>query len=246
MRLTSLLVLTALAGCPGDQEGSRAGTPVSGNEDGRAEAAAETSTSDAGADGTGMLSTDVAGETEREVPPPDSWQLLEGCDGNSAIPVFWLGGHVCENPGPERAGWGHALHVTGPARAEGGDLNTHHHFDWTRPYDAIRFWARSAGEQPTEVVVAITEILGQDRGFHIDQKAGRAWRGKRVAVTGEWRLYTVAFEDFTPLSVGEPVPTYGPAGAGGSEIHFVFPADRAYDLWLDEIALSCRSDDDCP
>lgn len=185
-------------------------------------------------------------------PATTGWVLLDDFEGQGrgSIPVFWSvhTGTTPLSPGeaptaatePPRGGSSLSARLTGGQVSGGADMNVHHHFDWSRPFSAVRFWARSGTAGPAEVIVALTEI-SPPAGYFPALRAGRPWLARRVSVGPEWREHVVELDLLAPEGPGTPTPVFGPAGqGGGTELHFIVPEDRAYDLWLDDVYLRCR------
>lgn len=226
-RPAALLLLVATAGCPA--------TPLPHPHAGHDAGPRDVASADRAGDQADRADRAADATAAEVAPAPLEWLNLETCEGDGGFPVFWFGGPGCELLMPPRGTSRQGLHFVSTHAAETGDLTTHHHFDWSKQFSHVRFWARS--ETPgAEVIVSLTHILPRDSTFYGDARAGRAWQGKRVALGPTWQLHTVAFTDFAPLGPGTPVPTFG---NGGTEIHFVLPGDRAYDLWLDDLQLRC-------
>lgn len=232
-RPPALLLLFATAGCPATPLPP---PPHAGHDAAPSDGAtADLATTDLASDQADRADRAADATAVDTAPAPREWINLETCEGDPGFPVLWFGGPGCEPLVPPRGSSRLGLHFVSTHAAENGDLTTHHHFDWSKQFSHVRFWARSK-TPGAEVIVSLTHILPRDSTFYGDARAGRAWQGKRVALGPTWQLHTIAFAELAPLGPGTPVPIFGNAG---TEIHFVLPGDRAYDLWLDDLQLRC-------
>ena len=88
--------------------------------------------------------------------------------------------------------------------------------------------------------MSLTDIRSPSESYFAGLRAGRPWQAVRVRLTPQWQQITVRFDQLAPEGPGQAVPLVGGAANAGSELHFVVPESRAYDVWIDDIELGCR------
>ena len=117
--------------------------------------------------------------------PPREWVLLTDFEGNGDLTPFWalfVGGTMTGDSGdaptgalvPARGSSRQAMHLQGPAVADGAVINTHQNFDWTALFTGVRFWARGTGDQPTEILVALTDLRSPTELYYAGLRAESA------------------------------------------------------------------------
>jgi hypothetical protein len=218
-----MAALLGAAACGGDDAPM---APVGGGSAGGA----------SGDDGSaGGASGDAGGPQTMLVPSV----MYGDFEGSSVGDIWFLDGKMlaAEALDPPRDGSAHALHVQlmTPAGSDGRQVQTHIHTKLDTLYAGIQFWARNgaAAGDDVELMFALTSLVSAD--YWSELRAQRPWPVKRFHVGAAWSQNTIPFDTLATEGPGVPA-----MADGDSMLHFLFPGDAAYDVWIDDIAFFCK------